>query len=245
MVDEFLTDHQQADVVRKWIRENGAYVLGGLVLGLGGLFGWDQWQDYRNVQAEQASELYEELVLAIRNNRETRADGLILDLQNDYDQSPYLDQARLMMAKFYLDRSQFDTAANFLAKVKSDSKSAEMQHIARLRLARVRLQQRKLDEAMEILGDTDSRSAFSARYHDLRGDVYYAQSRPDDARREYEAALSFDQQPPVVDRMYVQAKLDDLGAGSAMVPDAAMLGAERADTAPGTERTDIAPASQD
>ncbi len=245
MVDEFLTDQQQADVVRKWIRENGAYVLGGLVLGLGGLFGWDQWQDYRNVQAEQASELYEELVLAIRNDRETRADGLILDLQNNYDQSPYLDQARFMIAKFYLDRSQFDTAANFLAKVKSESKSAEMQHIARLRLARVRLQQRKLDEALEILGDTDPNSAFSARYHDLRGDVYYAQSRPNDARREYEAALSFNQQPPVVDRMYVQAKLDDLGAGSALVPDEVMLGAERADATPGTERTDIEPASQD
>ena len=245
MVDEFLTDQQQADVVRKWFRENGAYVLGGLVLGLGGLFGWDQWQDYRNVQAEQASELYEELVLAIRNDRETRADGLILDLQNEYDQSPYLDQARLMMAKFYLDRSQFDTAANFLAKVKSESKSAEMQHIARLRLARVRLQQRKLDEALEILGDTDSRSAFSARYHDLRGDVFYAQNRPDEARGEYEAALGFDQQPPVVDRMYVQAKLDDLGARSVLVADEAMLGAERVDTAPGTERTDIEPASQD
>ena len=245
MVDEFLTDQQQADVVRKWFRENGAYVLGGLVLGLGGLFGWDQWQDYRNVQAEQASELYEELVLAIRNDRETRADGLILDLQNEYDQSPYLDQARLMMAKFYLDRSQFDTAANFLAKVKSESKSAEMQHIARLRLARVRLQQRKLDEALEILGDIDSRSSFSARYHDLRGDVFYAQNRPDEARGEYEAALGFDQQPPVVDRMYVQAKLDDLGARSVLVADEAMLGAERVDTAPGTERTDIEPASQD
>jgi predicted negative regulator of RcsB-dependent stress response len=245
MVDEFLTDQQQADVVRKWIRENGAYMLGGLILGLGGLFGWDQWQDYRDAQAEQASELYEELVFAIRNDRETRADGLILDLENQYNQSPYLDQARLMMAKFYLDRSQFDTAANFLASVRSDSKSAEMQHIARLRLARVRLQQRKLDDALEILGDADSGSAFSARYHDLRGDVYYAQNRPDEARREYEAALSFDQQPPIVDRVYLQAKVDDLSGRSVLVPDEAMLEAEQADTVSAVEPVDIEPASQD
>ncbi len=32
-MDEFLTDEQQADVVRKWIRENGGYMLGGLVIG--------------------------------------------------------------------------------------------------------------------------------------------------------------------------------------------------------------------
>ena len=242
-MDEFLTDRQQADIVRKWIRENGAYMFGGLVLGLGGLFGWNQWQDYRTVQAEQASELYEEIVVAIRNDRKTRADALILDLENDFDRSPYLDQARLMMAKFYLDRSEFDLAVSSLVQLVSDSKSVEMKHIARLRLARIRLQQQKPDEALKILEETDSGSAFSARYHDLRGDVYYALNRTDDARREFAAALRSVQQPPVIDRVYVRAKLDDLGADSMMVPGDALFAPDAA--APGGERSDIESASQD
>ena len=242
-MDEFLTDRQQADIVRKWIRENGAYMFGGLVLGLGGLFGWNQWQDYRIVQAEQASELYEEIVVAIRNDRETRADALILDLENDYDRSPYLDQARLMMAKFYLDRSEFDLAANSLMQLASDSKSVEMKHIARLRLARIRLQQQKPDEALKILQEADSDSAFSARYHDLSGDVYYALNRTDEARREYAEALRSDQQPPVIDRTYVQAKLDDLGSGSMMVLDDAFFTPDA--VAPGVEPADIEPAPQE
>jgi predicted negative regulator of RcsB-dependent stress response len=245
IVDEFLTDEQQADVVRKWIRENGGYMLGGLVIGLGGLFGWNQWQDYREVQAEQASELYEEIVLSMRDSRGTRADALLLDLQKDHSSSPYLDQARLMMAKFYLDRSEFELASNALADVVSGSRSSEMKHIARLRLARVRIQQQKLNEALDILTDTHPGSAFSARYHDLRGDIFHALNRPDDARSEYVAALSDVQQPPVVDRMYVQTKLDDLGVQSVSGPDAALREIESVDAASADQRIDIEPDSKD
>jgi predicted negative regulator of RcsB-dependent stress response len=209
-VDEFLTDEQQADIIRRWIRENGAYMLGGLVLGLGGLFGWSQWQDYQNVQAEQASDVYEEILVAVSGDRGTQADALMLDLKKDYTGSPYLDQARFMMARYHLDRSEFETASDFLADVVVDSKSVEMKHIARLRLVRVRIQQQKFDEALNTLEEGDPDSAFSARYHDLRGDVFYSLGRLDEARLEYVAALADDQQPPVIDRMYAQAKLDDL-----------------------------------
>lgn len=236
-MDEFLTDRQQADIVRKWIRDNGAYMLGGLVLGLGGLFGWNQWQDYSTGQAEQASEMYEELVMAMRNDRETRADALFMDLERDFSGSTYLDQARLMMARFYLDRSEFDIAANYLAQLVAGSASAEMKHIARLRLVRVRVQQQRLDEALELLEDVNPDSAFSARYHDLRGDVFFALNRPDDARKEYEAALSYELQPPVVDRMYVQAKLDDLGVPPVFSADASSLD-DGTDDVPGEERLD-------
>ena len=56
-MDEQLTDHQLAEIAKKWIKENGSFVLGGLVLGLGALFGWNQWQDYQDAQAEFARDL--------------------------------------------------------------------------------------------------------------------------------------------------------------------------------------------
>ena len=45
MVDEYLTDEQQAEVVKRWLRQNGLFMVLGVVLGLGGLFGWNSWQD--------------------------------------------------------------------------------------------------------------------------------------------------------------------------------------------------------
>ncbi len=62
-----------------------------------------------------------------------------------------------------------------------------------------------------MLGSADPNSAFAPRYDDVRGDIYYAQERFDEARAAYAAALSGSQQPPVIDRVYVQAKLDALG----------------------------------
>jgi len=218
-VDELLTDRQQADVVRKWLRENGGFMLGGLVLGLGGLFGWNQWQDYRDTQAEQASALYENFAGELRGNRMTRADELFAELGSTFGSSPYFDQARFLMAKSYLDRNEFDTAADHLAQIIADTQSAGLAHIAGLRLARVRLHQQRFDDALGILEAMDPDSAFAARYYDVRGDVYVAMNRIEDARGEYQSALAAERQPPVVDRVYVQAKLDDLGIASLDVID--------------------------
>ena len=64
-MDEYLTDQQQAEKLQRWWKENGVFVIAGLVIGVGGLFGWRQWQDYKLEQAENASAVYEQLILAI------------------------------------------------------------------------------------------------------------------------------------------------------------------------------------
>jgi predicted negative regulator of RcsB-dependent stress response len=210
-VDEHLTDEQQAEVVKKWLRENGGYIIGGLALGLGGLFGLNQWESFKQGSAEQASALYDNVVGAIMAERPSSADQYIMTLEEKHANSPYLDQARLMMAKSHLDRSEFEVAASYLAQVVADSESEEIVHIARLRLARVRLHQQQYDAALEILNAADGESAFTARYHEVRGDVYLAMNRSEEARSEYALALG-DVGPNVaVDRVYLQSKLDALG----------------------------------
>jgi predicted negative regulator of RcsB-dependent stress response len=209
-VDEQLTDQQQADIVRQWVRENGAFILGGLVLGLGGLFGWNQWQDYLETRAEQASEVYESIVVSIGMERTTKAEELLAELESAYGGSPYVDQARLVVAKSYLDRSEFDTGAHYLSRTVDESDSAQMRHVARLRLARVYIQQQRIDEALALVDKEVTSSAFTAAYHELRGDIYYLMDRFEEARLEYGMALGRRQQPPVIDRIFVQAKLDDL-----------------------------------
>ena len=72
-MDEHLTDQQQAEKLQRWWKENGAFVIAGLVIGIGGLFGWRQWEDYKLAQAENASAAYEQLVLVIGGNRVNEA----------------------------------------------------------------------------------------------------------------------------------------------------------------------------
>lgn len=214
-MEEQLTDEQQSEIARQWLRENLGFILGGVVLAVGGLFGWQQWQDYRQKQAERASALYEELLLAVNGGRTAQADELFADLGERYSGSAYVDQARFVLARSYMDRNDFEMAAEHLAAVVAETRSEELRHIAKLRLARVRLQQQRFDDALAVLGNLTPNSAFAPRYDDVRGDIYYAQEQFDDARMAYEAALSGSQQTPVIDRVYVQAKLDALGGALA------------------------------
>jgi predicted negative regulator of RcsB-dependent stress response len=211
MADENLTDEQQADIIRRWIRENGAFILGGLGLGLLLLFGWDQWKSSKTRHTEEASGIYEELVDKIRVNDQAAADALLTELISGYSGSPYVDQARFRLAKLSLDRNDFAAAADHLERVIAESSSDEILFVARIRLARIRLQQEQYDAAMAVLDQVDAGSAFYAQANDVRGDIYSAMNRNGEARTAYEAALSDSRQPPSIDRAYVQVKRDSLG----------------------------------
>ncbi len=219
-MDEFLTDQQQAEQVKGWIRENGAFLVVGVVLGLGGLFGWNQWNQYQERKAEEASVVYETFLQAVRTKRLDRAEEGMTTLATGFGASPYADQGRLAMARLYLEQSKPDKAAEYLQQVAATAVSPEFRLIARLRLARVQVLQEKYDLALKTLADPGSK-AFAPAFHDVRGDVYYAMGKRAEARSEYEQALNGDVAATVLDKTYVQAKLDDLGGATAALPGAA------------------------
>jgi predicted negative regulator of RcsB-dependent stress response len=213
MVEENLTDEQQANIIRQWLKENGPFVLGGLGVGLAALFGWDQWRSYEIQHDTEASVIYEELIGKVQINNLDEANALLGKLVADYSGSPYLDQAHLRLTKMSLDRNDFEAAASHLESVIAQTNSDAMMHIARIRLARIRLQQEQFDAALAALEGANTDSAFYARINDVRGDIYISMNRPTEALASYEAALTDTRQPPAIDRAYVQAKRDSLDVG--------------------------------
>lgn len=211
-MDDNLTDQQRAEQVRGWLGENGWYLLAGLALGLAALFGWRQWTTQSETTAEQASALYEEMLTAVRVERYVRAEEIAAQLAKDYSRTPYVDQARLLLARVKLDRSLPDEAARYLEQVVADSSSPGMVSIAKLRLGRVLIQQEKYDEALKVLAPPQD-SAFQPRFHEARGDAYYAMGRNEDARREYQAALKGVEEG-LMDPAFLQAKLDEVGGAA-------------------------------
>lgn len=208
-VDEYLTDHQQAERVRSWIRENGFFVAAGVVLGLAGLFGWNWYQDYQRGRAEAASRAYEAVAAAAEAQNLDEATAALERLTAEFGNSPYAAQGRMLLASLQMERSAPEEAAALLDAVLASGADAPLEHIARLRLARIRIFQERYDAALDLLR-VPSDSGFAAAYHEARGDAYVALGRPEEARPEYEQALA-DSRPGLIDRGYVQAKLDDLG----------------------------------
>ena len=216
-MEELLTEEQQAEKVRSWLQENAIYLIAGVVLGLGALFGNTQWQRYKENQAERASAVYDAFVLAVRTNQSDQAETSLATLVDEFGSSPYVSQARLLMARVELDRNQPEKSAGYLREVIAKAQSDEIRNVARLRLARVLVFMEKPEEALKVLVDPGS-AAFAPAFHDVRGDVYFAMGKLDAARSEYQLALEGDSAGLVVDQNYLRAKLDDLGgAGSAAI----------------------------
>ena len=48
--------HEQGEIVKKWLTENGSAIVMGLVIAFGGLFGVKQWQVWQESNRQQACE---------------------------------------------------------------------------------------------------------------------------------------------------------------------------------------------
>ena len=111
-----------------------------------------------------------------------------------------------------------DKAAAPLAQVMNESKDSDLRQIARLRLARVQIGQGKSDEAIKTLTEPMS-AAFSARYHEVRGDAYYSKKDVPAARTEYQAALTA-AVASGINPALLELKIQDLGDAPAPVAEA-------------------------
>ena len=146
------------------------------------------------------------------------ADGLIKDFPN----SPYADQAKMTLARLAVDDGLDANAIPLLTQVMENSKDTELRHIARLRLARVLIDQGKPEDAIKTLSDEPG--AFAARYHEVRGDAYYAKKDLQRASTEYKAALGESGLQGGVDSALLTLKIADLGLPAApAAPSAGLL----------------------
>lgn len=223
-MDDSYTEQEQWERAKAWIRENGLWLLAGVALGVGGLVGWNWWQERIETRAREASRQYEQLLEAFDRGDRTRAMTLVEQLRTDYGSSPYADQADLAAARAHVEASELPQAAERLARIMNGSKDQELRLIARMRLARVQLAQGNPDVALATLTAAGDTGAFAPRFQELRGDVLFAKDDKAGALREYRGARAADA-GGVLDTVSLELKIADLLADGLSVDAAAAAGA--------------------
>jgi predicted negative regulator of RcsB-dependent stress response len=207
-VDDYLTESDQWEQVKTFIRENGVAMIVGVLLGGGLLWGFSWWGDHVTARSNAAAARYLDVLDALGRNDKARAIELTDQLKKDYASTPYVDQAQLALARMHVTRGELEDAARRLADVMQNSKDGQLRPIARERLARVQLAQNKADEALQTLG-TGEPAAFTAGYEEVRGDALLQKGDRKGALAAYRRALAA-MEPGVNDAGLLQLKITDL-----------------------------------
>ena len=203
------TEQEQIEALQKWWADNRRAVISGLIIGLAAVFGWRGWQSYLLTMAEEASDLYTNMIIEMRDQKNDKAREYAAKLMNEYSRTTYADFAALMLARLDVENAKPDEAIKHLQQVLDDADQDSLKHLARLRLARILLDQNRTDEAWSML-KVDDEGAFMASYAELKGDIYARQGKFDDARTAYQQVLG-KTWAESSDTSYLQMKIDDLG----------------------------------
>jgi predicted negative regulator of RcsB-dependent stress response len=210
MTEEYLTDDEQLEHVKRVVAENWAWVAGGIALGAALIFGYRYYDTYQNGRALRAAAQFDDMATALQHNDAAKSHQIADGIIKDFPSSPYADQAQMVLARLAVDGGQLANAVPPLTEVLTHSKDLELRHVARLRLARVLIDQGKPDDALKTLAEDTAWGAFAARAHEVRGDAFYAKKDVKSALTEYQAAL-LGGDTGSVDTALLQLKIADLG----------------------------------
>lgn len=195
------SDEEKAEALKAWWRSNGTSVVAGVALTIGGMFGWNYYQENQLTSAEGASKIYSQL-----NKDDADPAAIVEKLNSEYGSSVYTSLAALTAAKSSCEDNKTDACIDLL-KSATESSQDSVATIAKIRLARTLISTGKLDEAKNILSANMPKS-YESLISELNGDIHFAKKEFKLAREAYDKAI---ETAGSVNTQLLQMKRDDLG----------------------------------
>ncbi len=199
-IDDPLDEHEQSERVLDWLRQNGAGLIGGIVLGLALILGWQWWQSHQAQQRSQASEQYHTARKAIDAGELDQGSAQVKALPAGI----YSALGSLDLAAAQVKAGKPDAAIATLQAVHADTPL--LQSVVNQRLARLLISQGKAGQALTLLASDDK----NPQALEVLGDAYSALDKDAQAQAAYQQALvSMEVGSP--QRNIVELKLSQVG----------------------------------
>jgi predicted negative regulator of RcsB-dependent stress response len=205
-MNAYRTDDEQVEAIKNWWRENGKSIVGGIVLGLGAIVGWQWWQQHTQVQGENASILFDNMTQAVERGDTARALAEGQQLVGEYASTAYASFAALELARLAYEQGEKSAARGHLQWVIDSAPDPAVAELARLRLGQLLLDMEDL-AGLQALLQAEPLPEFVADFAELRGDLARARGEGDAARAAYRDAMLAGPSDPAMLRM----KLIDAG----------------------------------
>lgn len=183
-----LEEQEKIEALRSWWKENGKFVLLTLAACLIAIAAVNGWRWYQRTQAAEAAEIFKRISGLSGKENLSKIQETSQRLRADYAATAYAARAALISAEESFKAGDLARARNELQWVVDESREPGLVDIARLRLAGVALDEKKPEEALQLLNAPHD-AAFGGLYLELKGDVLVAQGKLNEARDAYNEAL--------------------------------------------------------
>lgn len=206
----YMTETEQLEAIKAWWQRHQRVI--GLVLSvvLLSVAGYRYWNWHSEKMTRQASESYERLMVASSKKDSKAIEAYSKTLIKEYPKTVYADAAELVLAKHWVSEAEWDMAQKALEHVAFHATMPALQQVARIRLARILVEQKAFDKALGYLDHMDS-SVYKPLIDELKGDVYVATGRYQEADVLYREARD-EAKVRGIGNLFLDMKVNELAA---------------------------------
>ncbi len=208
------TEEQQIERLKEWWRENGTPLIVGAVLGLAGFGGWKYWNEQKAAYQASASDAYIKVTEILKTDKKEGLKASAESVKTNYPESSYAILSAFQLAKLAAEAGELESAVAELTWVVDTHPTNELTQVAKIRLARLLIEQDKASEALPLL-KTEEGSGYEAIASLVKGDALVALDRKSEALAAYKVASG---DMNIVSRNpTLQIKIDQLSASDETV----------------------------
>ena len=205
-MSDYLSDEEQSEQLKKWWDENWKSLVGGLLLAIASVAGWNQYEAYTFERSESAATAYQSYTNARVAGQPV--DDLLAEIDEEHDKTSYQIFSLLYRAKDSVSESDWLVALGYLDTAISLTNDPRLLDLIRLRKARIQFQLESFDESLATLGRIKG-VGFKVGVSELSGDIHRARDENVRAAEAYRAGIASanDSTPTVM----LKLKLSSLG----------------------------------
>lgn len=185
----YLSDDEQVEKLKFWIKKYGSSIIVGVLMGLALMYGWQYWVKKQTEKSIAALEQYN-ILISLSDKKDNFSDlkAKTAAIVNDYPNTPYAIFANLLLAQKAVAENNYTQAVSSLTWVIEQGTIDPFRQIARIRLARILIFQKNYQQALEVLKIIPDPS-FDSLINEAKGDIYFAMGDKNQARQFYQQAL--------------------------------------------------------
>lgn len=207
-MEVYSSENEQREALMRFLADNGKALVIGVVIGIAALVGWRYWHNHQNDAMMASSAAWQQVNTALTSGADQQQidDAAAFAKHNDNN---YGALTSMDLARFYAEKGDFTTAEQQLKTALTQTKEENLQTLIKLRLARVQIQAKNVDGALQTLSGI-KQAAWSALADDIRGDALIIKGDNQAARDAYDKALKAN--PPQALQALLRMKLNNLSS---------------------------------